>query len=204
MQRSELKSDPCFFPQLRGLVSVVIPPTLQRYKKNPLLNQYVADFFRFPYKKTSIMYIFNTTDPQERLQQLIDIREDLNNRLSVLIRHYTGLSATLLALLTLFGDIASFHLLQRILLIVCMTCLLASVLSGVWCCMAMHLTLEKTLKTLIDKVGEGQALAQGRSKRPCRIFILCEILPHHVVSRRSTLMDECHRCVVLLVSSITT
>ena len=50
------------------------------------------------------MYIFNTTDPQERLQQLIDIREDLNNRLSVLIRHYTGLSATLLALLTLFGD----------------------------------------------------------------------------------------------------
>ena len=33
MQRSELKSDPCFFPQLRGLVSVVIPPTLQRYKK---------------------------------------------------------------------------------------------------------------------------------------------------------------------------
>jgi hypothetical protein len=52
------------------------------------------------------MYIFNTTDPQERLQQLIDIREDLNNRLSVLIRHYTGLSATLLALLTLFGDIA--------------------------------------------------------------------------------------------------
>ena len=126
------------------------------------------------------MYIFNTTDPQERLQQLIDIREDLNNRLSVLIRHYTGLSATLLALLTLFGDIASFHLLQRILLIVCMTCLLASVLSGVWCCMAMHLTLEKTLKTLIDKVGEGQALAQGRSKRPCRIFILCKILPHHV------------------------
>jgi hypothetical protein len=30
------------------------------------------------------MYIFNNTDPQERLQQLIDIREDLNNRLSVL------------------------------------------------------------------------------------------------------------------------
>ena len=54
------------------------------------------------------MYIFNTTDPQEQLQQLIDIREDLNNRLSVLIRHYTGLSATLLALLTLFGDIGSF------------------------------------------------------------------------------------------------
>ena len=28
------------------------------------------------------MYIFNTTDPQERLQQLIDIREDLNNALT--------------------------------------------------------------------------------------------------------------------------
>ncbi len=49
------------------------------------------------------MHIFNTTDPQERLLQLIDIREDLNNRLSVLTRHYTALSATLLALLTLFG-----------------------------------------------------------------------------------------------------
>ena len=38
------------------------------------------------------MYIFNTTDPQERLQQINDIREDMNNRLSVLIRHYTGLA----------------------------------------------------------------------------------------------------------------
>ena len=177
MQRTELKSDPCFFPQLRGLVSVVIPPTLQRYKKNPLLNQYVADFFRFPYKKTSIMYIFNTTDPQERLQQLIDIREDLNNRLSVLIRHYTGLSATLLALLTLFGDIGSFHLLPRILLIVCMTCLLASVLSGVWCCMAMHLTLEKTMKTLIGKVGEGQTRAQGGVSAPAGFSFFVKFCP---------------------------
>ena len=123
------------------------------------------------------MYIFNTTDPQERLQQLIDIREDLNNRLSVLIRHYTGLSATLLALLTLFGDIGSFHLLPRILLIACMTCLLASVLSGVWCCMAMHLTLEKTLKTLIDKVGEGQTRAQGGVSAPAGFSFFVKFCP---------------------------
>ena len=32
------------------------------------------------------MYIFNTTDPQERLQQLIDIREDQNKVLSVLYK----------------------------------------------------------------------------------------------------------------------
>ena len=38
------------------------------------------------------MHIFNTTDPKEPLQQINDIRENLNNRLSVLIRHYTGLA----------------------------------------------------------------------------------------------------------------
>ena len=145
-------------------------------KKSVTSKQKLRIFFVFPIK-TSIMYIFNTTDPQERLQQLIGIREDLNNRLSVLIRHYTGLSATLLALLTLFGDIASFHLLPRILLIGCMTCLLASVLSGVWCCMAMHLTLEKTMKTLIDKVGEGQTRAQGGVSAPAGFSFFVKICP---------------------------
>ena len=154
-----------------------MPPRDAKVIKKSVTQSISSGFFRFSYKNTSIMYIFNTTDPQERLQQLIDIREDLNNRLSVLIRHYTGLSATLLALLTLFGDIGSFHLLPRILLIVCMTCLLASVLSGVWCCMAMHLTLEKTLKTLIDKVGEGQTLAQGRVSAPAGFSFFVKFCP---------------------------
>lgn len=123
------------------------------------------------------MYLTNTTDSQERLRQLIEIRDDLNNRLSVLIRHYTGLSATLLALLTLFGDIGSSPLLPRMLLITCMTCLLASVLSGVWCCMAMHLTLEKTLKTLIGKVGEGLSHAQGAVHAPAGFSFFVKLCP---------------------------
>lgn len=31
------------------------------------------------------MYLINTTDPQERLRELIEIRDDLNNTLSVLL-----------------------------------------------------------------------------------------------------------------------
>ena len=48
-----------------------------KVQKKSVTQSISSGFFRFSYKKTSIMYIFNTTDPQERLQQLIDIREDL-------------------------------------------------------------------------------------------------------------------------------
>ncbi len=107
------------------------------------------------------MYIEYSTDSGEVLRQLIELRDDLNSRLSVLLRHYTGISATLLALLTVFVDIAGMWLLPRILLLLSMTCLLACVLSGVWCCMAMHRVLEKTLGTMIDRLGSGDSDVSG-------------------------------------------
>ena len=107
------------------------------------------------------MYIEYSTDPDEVLRQLIELRDELNTKLSVLLRHYTGISATLLALLTVFGDIGMLLLPGRILLLLSMTCLLACVLSGVWCCMAMHRVLEKTLGTLIDRLQSGDSDASG-------------------------------------------
>lgn len=96
------------------------------------------------------MYLERSTDESENFRQIVGMRDDLNRRLSGLLRHYTGISATLLALLSLFGDIGSLCLLPRVLLLLCMTCLVSSVLSGVWCCMAGYLTLERTLGRVID------------------------------------------------------
>ena len=107
------------------------------------------------------MYIEYSTDSDEVLLQLIELRDELNTKLSALLRHYTGISSTLLALLTVFGDIGGLSLAGRILLLLSMTCLLACVVSGVWCCMAIHRVLEKTLGTMIDRLRSGDSDASG-------------------------------------------
>ena len=123
------------------------------------------------------MYIINSTNPDDILQQLMELRDELNEKQSNLLRHYTGVSATLLALLTLFGDIVQLQLLPRILLLASMTCLLASVLSGVWCCMANYLTLEKTLKKLIDTIEEDDSDKIGVTAAPDGFLFFAKACP---------------------------
>ena len=110
--------------------------------------------------------ISNSEDSKTTFLELINQRRALNNELSVVLRHYTGISSTLLALLAVFGDIASFSLPVRILISASMTCLLSSVLSGVWCCMAVYLTRERAMGRVLEQLRTKAGNAQGSVSPP--------------------------------------
>ena len=105
--------------------------------------------------------ITNSGDRESTYLELINQRTSLNTELSGLLRHYTGISSTLLALLTVFGDIGSYSLPCKILILASMTSLLSSVLSGVWCCMAIYLTREKAMGRVLSQLKSKVRNAQG-------------------------------------------
>lgn len=117
-------------------------------------------------RKKLMPIISNSADSQSTSVELINQKTALNIELSVLLRHYTGLSSTLLALLAVFGDIGSYALACKLTILLSMTCLLAAVLSGVWCCMAIHLTREKAMGRVIERLQQRRRNAQGSVSPP--------------------------------------
>ena len=105
--------------------------------------------------------ITNSGDRDSTFRDLMNHRTALNTELSCLLRHYTGISSTLLVLLTVFGDIVSYSLPCKILILASMTSLLSSVLSGVWCCMAIYLTREKAMGRVLSQLKSKARNAQG-------------------------------------------
>lgn len=112
-------------------------------------------------------------------EQLVDIKSQLNIQLAGLHRHCTGLSSTLLVLLTVFGKIIETPLLVRIPLAVSMTFLLLSLLVGLWCMYEQYRVNQQAAENLANAISEDPPQRAGRvdPRKPFQLFVkLCPIL----------------------------
>ncbi len=93
------------------------------------------------------------------MAELLSLKEQANRSLSVLLRHCTGISATLIGLLSVFGDNALSRPGLRWMMFAGISCLLLSVLTGIVALLWLNRLHQKMPALLYRQLCEGHHYA---------------------------------------------
>ena len=133
------------------------------------------------------------------VRELIEAKERVELQHESLIRHQSGIAATLIGIIAVFVDMSQESMFLRCLTVASVLFLLLTVLAGVLYCFLQYELKLKALSNCLRQYQEGTLKCCGSGFFPNR-FIACQSVPMAVVRGNTTSIGKRSMCSTVALS----
>ena len=139
------------------------------------------------------------------VRELIEAKEKVELQHESLIRHLSGTAATLIGIISVFGDMSRGSMLLRCLTVASVLFLLLTVLAGVLYCFLQYKLRLKALSNALRQYQEGSVDVVGQVSSPTASWLLPLAVvrgDNPLISKRSVCSTEALRASLIFSSCI--